>query len=61
MTRSFRARRITQPLGLISRPRDPAIDSHTFMCFRLVDGAERVVAMRVHHSDNRMFVFARVA
>jgi hypothetical protein len=59
MTRSYRARRITQPIALVSRPRDPAIDMHSFQCFKLVAAGETLVALRVHRTDNRMFAFVR--
>jgi hypothetical protein len=61
MTRSYRARRVTRPLPLGGRSRDPAIDLRTFTCFRLVTDGEDVVALRLHRSDARMFVFARIA
>lgn len=59
MTRSYgtpRSRRITQPLRIVKRPRDPAITVLGFTCFRLVMGEP----LEVKHSTNTMFVFVRV-
>jgi hypothetical protein len=59
MTRHYlsdaRKRRITQPLRVVERPRDPAITSHGFTCFRLVDGDP----IELSHSKNTMFAFVR--
>jgi hypothetical protein len=60
MTRSYRARSITQPI-VVLRPRDPAIDSHTFTCFRLVRDGDGIVALPLHRTDTRMFAFTRIS
>lgn len=61
MTGSYRIRRITQPIALFTRPRDPAIDSRAFTCYRLVTAGDVLVALQLQHSDNRMFAFSRLA
>jgi hypothetical protein len=56
MTRSYsssRSRRITQPLRIVKPPRDPAISTLGFTCFRLVMGEP----LELKHSSNAMFVF----
>ncbi len=60
MTRNYlaaaRRQRVTRPLRAIQqRPRDPAITSHGFTCYRLVDG----VPIELMHSTNSMFAFVR--
>jgi len=59
MTRSYlssaRKRRITQPVRVVRRPRDAAITSHGFTCFRLVDGDP----VELTYSTNTMFAFVR--
>ena len=60
MTRSYRARRSTQPIALPRQRRrdpDPRIDSKTFTCYRLVKDEGELVAIELVHSSARMFAF----
>jgi hypothetical protein len=57
MTRSYRARRITQPMPVIRRRRDPAIGTRSFTCFRLVPDDDTFVAIELVNSSARMFAF----
>ena len=59
MTRLYRARRITQPLRVLPRRRDPSIDSRSFTCFRLVPDEGNVVPIELVNSNSRMFVFTK--
>lgn len=65
MTRSLapsRRHRITQPIAIVHRRKDPAIDALGFQCYRLVptgDEADPYVALEVARSSNRMFAFVR--
>lgn len=67
MTRSLapsRRRRITQPIAIVRRRRDPAIDALGFQCYRLVptgDEADPYVALEVVRGPSRMFALARCA
>ncbi|HSN30924.1 MAG TPA: hypothetical protein VLT45_31780 [Kofleriaceae bacterium] len=58
MTRNFartRHPRVTQPLRGPKPPRDPAIESLGFTCFRLGMGAP----VKLTFSSNSMFAFVR--
>jgi hypothetical protein len=58
MTRSFRARRNTQPMILPRRRRrDPLIGTRTFTCFRLVPDDGELVPIELISSTARMFAF----
>jgi hypothetical protein len=65
MTRSLapsRRRRITQPIAIVHRRRDPAIHALGFQCYRLVptgDAAEPYVALEVVRGGSRMFALVR--
>jgi hypothetical protein len=56
MTRSYRPRRITQSLPLVS-PRAPRIGTSRFTCFRLVSAGDELVAIELHHTTTRMAAF----
>jgi len=58
MTRSFRARRNTQPI-IAPRPRrrDPEIGTRSFTCFRLVPEQGSLVPIELIASNARMFAF----
>ena len=60
MTRNYlaaaRRQRVTRPLRAVRRPpRDAAITTYGFTCFRLVDGEP----IELMHSTNSMFAFVR--
>lgn len=59
MTRSFRARRNTQPIVVAPkrRRRDPVIGTRTFTCFRLVPDEGELVPIELIASNARMFAF----
>ena len=61
MTRSYRPpQRITQPLLVVGpprMPRDPAITSSEFTCFRLVSAGDSMVAIELHYTTTRMAAF----
>jgi len=44
----------------LPRLRDPAIDSRTFTCFRLVPNGDHIVPLQVYRSHTRMFIFTRI-
>ena len=57
-----RPRRITQPIVVVRRPRDPAIDDLGFSCFRLVptlDDDAPFAPLAVERSRHAMFAFVR--
>lgn len=59
MTRNYlaaaRRQRVTRPLRVVQRPRDAAVTTYGFTCFRLVDGHP----IELMHSTNSMFAFVR--
>ncbi|HUS28800.1 MAG TPA: hypothetical protein VMZ53_09825 [Kofleriaceae bacterium] len=57
MTRSFRARRITQPIAVIRRRRDLQLGTRSFTCFRLVPDGGALHPIELVHSTARMFAF----
>jgi hypothetical protein len=62
MTRSYstRSRRITRPLDMVRRARDPAITVFGFTCFRLVPTSDAgLVPIELSYSRNTMFAFVR--
>ena len=57
-----RRHRITQPIAIVHRRRDPAIDALGFQCYRLVptgDEAEPYAALEVVRGPSRMFALVR--
>lgn len=61
MTRSYRPQRITQPLPIVRlrAPRDPAIESLHFTCFRLVPAGDSMIPIELHYTTARMGAFVR--
>lgn len=62
LAQARRLRRVTQPIAIVQRPRDPAIDDLGFRCYRLVPTYEPeapYAPLVVERSGAAMFVFAR--
>jgi hypothetical protein len=58
MTRSYRVRRITQPIPVVRRrQREPSIATRSFTCFRLVPDEGRLIPIELVHTTARMFAF----
>lgn len=57
MTRSYRPRRITQPIPVARRPRSPYVTASSFACFRLVPTSDGLQPVQLAYSSGRMAVF----
>lgn len=57
MTRSYSARRITQPLPVVRRPPPEHVTAKSFACFRLVRTSDGLQPVELVYGSGRMAVF----
>ncbi len=57
MTRSYRPRRITQPIAVARRPRPAHVNASSFACFRLVTTSDGLQPVELVYGSGRMAIF----